>query len=213
MDNSFISFMYNMKMVIIKLLHMVCPCFFEYSVNLSPTLHLDTPFIPSVSSNLSSNSSRNDHTIDIDQSRHSSISTVCTEVNELQQEHYISEPLNEDKEKYDEIYKNLSVVASLKKGEKIAVYNNTIIVDGSYAPYLSRWWFKQSGLSCITFIEQQIIFSIPLKKYKGIYDKLQESKSGLNNLKTTYINRSNIVEKINDILERISMITFTTPPF
>lgn len=128
-------------------------------------------------------------------------------------DNFVVEPTPEDREKYNEIYKNLSVISSLKRGEKISIYDNSIIVENSYAPSVSRWWYNQNGTSCIDFIDEQITCAIEMRKYQGIYDKIQECKTGLNNLKATYSNRQNIMDKIDIILEKIFIITIVSPPF
>lgn len=117
---------------------------------------------------------------------------------------------------------NLLVLSNLGANQKLYVnyimtsskLNYEILIDNSYLPQFSRWYYNQSRVNTINTIDNLVDLTIEQIDYykhskneeqlKKITDLLQKSLIGLINLKTTYISDNENSYKITKIINKIN---------
>jgi hypothetical protein len=109
-----------------------------------------------------------------------------------------------EEEEYVALITKLRVIGSLKTGQKICVYGDTLVIDKSFVPYLSRWMNGQTAETTLNYINKVLIESKKYINYGEVRNLLLGVKYGLNNLRETYKNRMEIVERINIINDNIT---------
>ena len=117
---------------------------------------------------------------------------------------------------------NLTVLANLQVNQKLYISNITtnsklnfeILLDNSYFPQVSRWYYSQNRINTINTIENLIDLTIEEINYYN-YTKNQELTEkftnllknvavGLNKLKTTYESDGDNSYKITKIINKIN---------
>ena len=116
---------------------------------------------------------------------------------------------------------NLNILVNLEENQKLYInytsnnkLNLEILIDESYFPQISRWYYSQNRNNTINSIEKLINLTIhqmncykkfdnneQYNKYKNL---LIDSITGLNNLKITYNSDTESIFKINKIIDKIN---------
>jgi len=129
------------------------------------------------------------------------------------------------------ILTNLSILNKIQNNDKLVVYKNNfnndsnrklidfeIHIDNGYLRPITRWYQSQCRSETIDYINRLIDISIiqynELKKKNNkiamnkYASALENSKTGLNNLKITYADDRTIISKIDLIIEKIEVFRF-----
>lgn len=96
-----------------------------------------------------------------------------------------------------EILTIIEILSNLKPYDKLFINDGMLTVDSSYIPYISRWWYNQSAMKTILYIENFVAEN--LKYISNKHNFIQ----GLINLKKTYIDRKDICDKLEEIIKNI----------
>ena len=120
----------------------------------------------------------------------------------------------------ENILVNLKVIALLEKNEKISVTGDLIVIDyDTLFQGIRRWWHESNREKGITFIDN-LINNID-REYKQLIKKntisnnrlintiqlyLRNAVDGLENMKYTYKNDKENINKLDDIIFKIKVI-------
>ena len=123
------------------------------------------------------------------------------------------------------LIKNLTTLTKIEKNQKLnIVYDDTINnklnfeinIDESYFPQFSRWYYNQNRNCTIDTINSLIDFVLEQYNYYKLIgaeeyiqkysELLNKTNDGLSNLKITYDNDSESIDKINKIMRKIRTI-------
>lgn len=144
--------------------------------------------------------------------------------NEIQNNYTVEDDKKEIK-KYvnnDLLIKNLVIIGNLEKNQKLYInnlddldeLNFEIMIDNSYIPQFSRWYYSQNRVNTINMIEKLIDITLKeINYYKNsntselvnkLENLLRESTNGISNLIKTYENDNENSQKLIKIIKKIN---------
>lgn len=119
---------------------------------------------------------------------------------------------NFNEETYDNIITNLKIIGKVKVDEKLCIRKGHLQIDNSSNfQFLKRWYFRDSRDFILLFIKDLIrSISTVFEKSKGfanwvnhhILNEMENAKTGLVNLKTTYSTDSIMIVKFEHVANK-----------
>ncbi len=109
------------------------------------------------------------------------------------------------------LLENIQTISNIKSGEKLWLSDQKLAIDNSIIPQISRWAYSQNRYDIITFIHREIQIAnniMYLRTNEGLTFLVIGELScymggiykGLCNLKITYSEDKNMINKIDDII-------------
>jgi hypothetical protein len=119
---------------------------------------------------------------------------------------------NFNEETYDNIITNLKIISKIKVDEKLCIRKGHLQIDNSSNfQFLKRWYYRDSRDFILLFIKDLIrSISTVFEKSKGlanwvnqhILNEMENAKTGLVNLKTTYSTDSIMIVKFEHVANK-----------
>ena len=119
---------------------------------------------------------------------------------------------NLNEETFDNIITNLKIISKVKVDEKLCIRKGHLQIDNSSNfQFLKRWYFRDSRDFILLFIKDLIRnISSVFERAKGtcnwviqhILDEMENAKTGLVNLKTTYSTDSIMIVKFEHVANK-----------